>query len=76
MEGLKIANTFFKKSFDKQWTHDRGGRKRQIDFFFMDRMAFQMVRDVEATDLICLGADHRGVVARMVVEGPAERNEL
>ena len=34
------------------------------------------VRDVEATDLICLGADHRGVVAKMVVEAIGKKKRV
>ena len=67
MEALKIPNTYFKKQFDNQWTHDRGGRNRQIDFRCMDRPVFRMLK-TSRQQVLSVWSDHRCVQARIVAE--------
>lgn len=57
--GLSIANTFFKKPFDRAWTHLQDGRRRQIDYCVATRSKKCRVRDVEAGYDINVGIDHR-----------------
>ena len=63
--GLILANTFFKKTWDKRWTVAQNGRQRQIDYFGLDKTYFQNVVDAETCDCIDMGSDHRAVTVCM-----------
>ena len=58
-ERLRTLNTFFRKQFEKQWTHEQGGVRRIIDYFLCTTRPWMDVRDLEATSDIILGNDHR-----------------
>ena len=65
--GLMLANTFFKKTWGKTWTHAQHGRERQIDYVGLDKTYFQNVVDSEACDCIDMGSDHRAVKVCMKI---------
>ena len=58
---LSITNTFFERNFEKQWTHQIGRLKRQIDYGLIISSSRGSVLDAEACDDIGVGADHRTV---------------
>ena len=60
-EDLVITNTMFQKRWGRVWTHMQNGRKRQIDYFLVEKKRFRAVKDSEATKFLHLGSDHRGV---------------
>ena len=60
-ENLMILNTKFRKPVEKQWTHQRGGYHRLIDYFLCDKRRWLEVRNIEATLDISVGTDHRCV---------------
>jgi len=67
--GLVLANTYFKKSWEKVWTHEStAGRKRQIDYLMLDRSRLGAVRDSEVTRAIDMGSDHRCLIAKIRIQ--------
>eukprot|EP00973_Karenia_brevis_P022158 3048206-Karenia_brevis.AAC.1 len=44
---LRITNTFFRKRWDKLWTHVQNNRERVIDYICVDERMRKWVTDVE-----------------------------
>ena len=75
-ENLMILNTKLRKPIDKQWTHQRGGHRRLIDYFLCQKCRWIEVRNLEATYDINLGTDHRSVSLHLRIKIPqASRNK-
>ena len=56
---MTIVNTMFEKGWEKQWTHENAGDRRQLDYCVIGCGQTKWVLDAEATDTICLGLDNR-----------------
>ena len=65
-DGLMLANSFFQKPWRKRWTHVQHGRRRQIDYFIVERKRRESIRDAYTSNALDLGSDHRAV--KMVME--------
>ena len=59
--GLAIVNTMIEKSFDKQWTYESGGIRRQLDYCLTNSDWTKRVMDAAACEDIGVGIDHRTV---------------
>ena len=70
VENLMILNTRFRKPFDKQWTHQKGTRRRLIDYYLCEKRRWLNARNVEATYDINVGIDHRCVRLDLRIELP------
>ena len=56
---LAIASTMIEKHFDEQWTYEKGGNQRQLDYCLMDVSLTSWLQDVLACNDIGVGSDHR-----------------
>ena len=71
---LLLANTVFKKRWDKIWTHaSTSGRQRQIDYILVERSKRSDVRNAEATVDISAGSDHKAVHMTMMIRRSRKR---
>ena len=68
---LSVVNTYFEKDLEEQWTYINDGRKRQLDFFLVERQMMARVLDAQATDEIGVGLDHRTIMMDIAINiGP------
>lgn len=63
-----IANTLSRKQFEEQWTYQKGGVRRQLDYCLVPLAAAQWIVDAAASDDIRVGVDHRTVKAYFRLE--------
>ncbi len=75
---LCIANTQFKKTLEKQWTHIKNDVKRQIDYGIISCKVRKWLINSEACDDISVGAEHRAVswLMRIPMRAPRDNEEL
>ena len=61
MENLVIMRTMYMTRDENLWTHENGGRRRQIDFCVVDQGARREAENSEACNDVGIGNDHRAV---------------
>ena len=66
---LALSNTWFKKPWDKIWTHtSSGGRNRQIYYIMVERAMLPDPQDAEVTPMVDIGFDHKAVRVAMTIQ--------
>ena len=66
---MDIANTKFEHSFEEQWTYEKGGDRRQLDFGLVARRKTISATDAHGSDEIGVGLDHRTVSISLKLTG-------
>ena len=71
---LTVANTMFRKPYQKQWTHQlwSTGSQRQIDYILVDSSLRTSLIDCEANDDLDIKSDHRCVRSEIKVQVAAK----
>jgi hypothetical protein len=72
---LLIWNTKFRKPFGKLWTHHGTLNKRQIDFCLAQRRKWITISNIEATQDISLGSDHRCLTWTLDIQAPGPKKQ-
>lgn len=74
-ERMLITNTCFKKRWGQRWTHEQNstGRRRQIDYIFIDKKYKRLVMDAGVEKQLVLGSDHRAVKIYLIFRACTQR---